>query len=323
MKNILFIPDSSLGHKLNSNTAIFVKREISKENYYTNEFGWRVENKGEQYKEKELGFFGCSWTMGVGNDYCDSIVGHIEKILQKPSNNLGVGSYSLLQINLAIKKNIKFLLKSKIYIMYGSWQLDRCIKDRATAMTFRPILTKNSKNEKFQINEPKNPPFFLVSTFIKINNSKLFFKKFLLKLLIAGSAIYHGIFIRFIEKIFNLQKWTRLNIKNDRNKILNYCLNDLTNIAKKYNKKISILHLPAFNRKIDTIKELSDLDKETISNFVKESNFIDYYYLEESEKEFLNYFNTNEINEIFWQDTNHPNGKGSKIIAEEISNIIK
>ena len=190
-------------------------------------------------------------------------------------------------------------------------------------MTFRPILVKKTNCEKLFVKDPNNPPLFFVKTFINVNNSKIFLKKLLLKSLIGIALIYHGFIIRLFAKIFNLQKWKRLEIKKDRVKILNYCLDDLNSLAKKYNKKINLIHLPACNRKISDLEKLSNIDKKTIINFVNKNEQIKYFYLEKSEKEFLKFANNNELDKIFWTDTNHPNNKGSKIIAEEISNLIK
>ena len=261
--------------------------------------------------------------MGIGNEYKNSIIGHLEGLLGSPSNNLGVGSYSFLQINLALKKHIKLLLDTKIYIFYASWLINRSIKDRATAVTYRPILARSVKNKQIILNRPNNPPLFLVKLFIVLFNSKILFKNFILKLIIGISMIYHGVLNRLIAKIFNLQKWKRLDINEDRDKILEYCLNDLLNIAKKYNKEITLIHLPACNKKIKSIKELSLFDQKIISKFAESNNLINYFYLNETEKEFSKYFDKNEIDEIFWSDTNHPNNKGSRIIAEEISKLIK
>ena len=46
--NILYIPDKYLGHTLSPNCHAFFKRKYSKENYFTNNLGWRVNKLGEK-----------------------------------------------------------------------------------------------------------------------------------------------------------------------------------------------------------------------------------------------------------------------------------
>ncbi len=233
MKKILYIIDEKLGHRLNPNNHVVIKRKNSGENIYTNKFGWRIGDKEERYLKKKFTFFGCSWAMGLGNEYRKSILGHLEKILNIKLNNLGVGGYSLLQIILSIETNIEQIKNSQIYIFFGSWQVDRCIKDQATPITYRPILIRNIKNKKIVLRPPHNPPLFLVSLYFKISNYKNILRRPLLYLVLTISMVFHGNLRRYFEKILYLQKWKRLNNQKNRIDILNYCVDVLVNITKK------------------------------------------------------------------------------------------
>ncbi len=73
---------------------------------------------------------------------------------------------------------------------------------------------------------------------------------------------------------------------------------------------------------MEQIKKNTIFDKNYFTKLSKNNDLINYFFLEKSYKEFINYINDGQSKKIIWTDNNHPNDFGSKIIAKEVSNII-
>ena len=328
----LYISDDKLGHRLNSNCVVKVKRIISKEIVYTNEFGWRISSpKDSKNKKSKYTFLGCSLCMGTGNEYEDSIVGQIEKKMNLKINNLGVGSFSLLQTTLYLKENLHRLGNTEIFILYGSWLTNRCIKEQAFPTIFRPILKFNTLKEKVVPLKPKNPPQFITSLYrffqkinLKINPDRTSFLILLTqKILIFISFYFHGKLSNFILTRLGLSKYKRLTLKyKDRERILNFCLNEFEQIGRNSNKKINILFFPGVFDLTGNLNKNDVMDRKIFNKFPK-SPFLKVFMMKNLELKFKKFATAQKKKMVWWQDNNHPNKYGSKITAEEIVKILK
>ena len=84
----LVVADPYTGSKLAPNVSAFIQRAITKEHFYTNDLGFRVERKGlKQSVPVDIAFIGCSWVMGVGVEYEQTYVYKVtHHYPKKPSN---------------------------------------------------------------------------------------------------------------------------------------------------------------------------------------------------------------------------------------------
>lgn len=329
---ILHVADDKIGHRLNPNSTVKVKRTYSGEIIYTNDYGWRVaSNRERKNKKSKYTFLGCSFCMGTGNDYEDSIVGHIEKKMNVKINNLGVESFSLWQTILYLEENIKRLGSSEIFILYGSWLTNRCIKEQAFPTIFRPILKFNTSKKKIEPLKPKNPPKIITSLYrfftkknLKINSSRTSFLISLIqKTLIFVSFFFHGKLSNFFLTRLGLSKYKRLTLKfEDREKILRFCLQELELIARKSQKKINIIFFPGFFDLTGNLEKKDEMDRRIFNKYPK-SSLLKVFMMKKLELKFKKFATAQKKKIVWWQDNNHPNKYGSKIAAEEIVKILK
>ena len=330
--DILYVPDDITGHKLNKNCFTKIKRIESEEIITTNQYGWRINEEDTRKKEKKkISFLGCSWPMGTGNSFNNSIVGCVEKNLQIESNNLGVGSFSLWQTILHLKKNLNLIKDTKIIILYGTWLLDRSLKDRSFKIMYRPILVKNTKTNLIEEKKSNNPPDLLIKfyTFLSrknSNNTNVFYRSLIdltLNFLSFLGMLFHGYHLSWLLKKIRLRNWRRLSLKKDREEVLNFCINELEKTLQKKKKKVHLIQLPEFfdiegNRK-NIIKE----DREFLKKICANKKLINFYNSKNIEKRMKKFCSKEGLYKVFWRDNNHPNKRGSKILAKEICNIIR
>ena len=328
----LYIADNKLGHRLNSNCIIKLKRIVSNETVYTNEFGWRISSpKYSKNKKSKYTFLGCSLCMGTGNEYEDSIVGQIEKKMNLKINNLGVGSFSLLQTALLLKENLHRLENTEIFILYGSWLTNRSIKEQAFPTIFRPILKFNTLKKKVVPLKPKNPPPIINSLYrfftklnSKINQAQTSFIILAVqKILIIIGFFFHGKLFNFFFTRLGLSKYKRLTLKfEDRERILNFCLNEFEQIGRNSKQKINILFFPGFFDLTGNLKKNDDMDRKIFNKFPK-SPFLKFFMMKNLELKLKKFATPQQKKKVWWEDNNHPNKYGSKITAEEIVKILR
>ena len=91
----------------------------------------------------------------------------------------------------------------------------------------------------------------------------------------------------------------------------------------KKKKKVHLIQLPEFfdiegNRK-NIIKE----DREFLKKICANKKLINFYNSKNIEKRMKKFCSKEGLYKVFWRDNNHPNKRGSKILAKEICNIIR
>ena len=356
-EQFLYKSSRYIGVKLNESTCLNVKRALSSETYYTNSRGWRVRSADiSKPFESDIAIAGCSWALGTGVNYEDSIVGLLEDYLQIKIPNLGVGSASFIQLLRYVETEINFIKPKLLLVPYGSWLVDRSAKERSTRMHYRPILKKNLQKNQLEIIEPKFPPNFISNHYTRINRRfsvpgkivkreinnwprsfqltsykfPTFIKSYLSTLEFIGK-IYAGYPINLIKKILNLSSHTRLNVTRleDRKLILDYSLNKLTELCKKHHTKLIICHVYEYSGQgFDFRKKYIESDKQELIRLSKNLNFT-YHDWTSMEHAFVSYLSQkglqmkDYLGHVHWEDNNHPNQTGYKLIANTLYPILR
>lgn len=297
--------------------------------------GYRVGNIKKEAKKDNILFLGDSQVYGVGLDYEDTFIGGLEK---KKTNynfyNLGVPSYSTLMYKYKLKKFLKTKKTKKVFIF-----LDLSDLFGDNFVWGKNIKTNNGK--PFLINQD-----ILEKIETGLNDKDFSFKEFKKKYFKGSRMIskYINNFFRQIKKNFkskNIQN-NIITKKSNGGEFTYTPFNDLPNIWKQ--KKFSQTKL---NFKKNIIEITDDL----------RSKKIDYYFIimpwpetleygqdvfnweayinnicnETKCKKVINFFpifkkikikNKNWVNKLFLENDFHPNKYGSKIITEEIFDII-
>ena len=96
--DVLYKPHKYLGYLLSPNVKSFYFRKYSKEHYYTNNFGWRVESANVKTSYTDFFIIGASFVMGIGVEFKDTIGNLLSKRINKKISNIGVGGYNDIQI---------------------------------------------------------------------------------------------------------------------------------------------------------------------------------------------------------------------------------
>ena len=169
---ILYIPDNYLGHTLSPNCHAFFKRKYSKENYFTNNLGWRVNKLGEKAGKIDIMLCGDSVCLGEGSENKFSIASILAKKLKKKVANIGVGSFSNLQTLRKIKKDIKIARPKIIVYLFNATSRD-FQQNALLDMVHRPFFKKNKKNNKIELIESISLPFKLYKSFAYLEKEKL------------------------------------------------------------------------------------------------------------------------------------------------------
>lgn len=332
MRNLLYVNDSYLGAKLAANADFVIQRDISRDHVLTNDRGWRVARKNEKAGPADAVVMGCSWAMGVGGDYEGSIPAYLEHSLGKRVVNLGVGSYSLFQSVRLLCREIS-IIKPKLVIMpFGSWLIDRCLKEPESAMSYRPILVKNKEGAIISI-APDNPPEFMARHYKFIaeclSKTKRAVLKSLYKLYLTGLKNF-GKLIHLRKRIlYNLLGKTmfiRFNPKSgaDRSAVLTHCFDMLEKACREYGCRIFIYHLYPY-RSYQQRADILETDRVLIQKLVDGHEAMEYVDWRDM-KQALDAFSKSKNlsfeaaveKYINWSDNNHPTPLGYKLIADGI-----
>ena len=304
-------------------------------NVKTDAYGYRVGNIKKEEKKENILFLGDSQIYGVGLNFQDSFIGRLEK---KQTNynfyNLGVPSYSPLMYNYTLKNFLKTKKANKVFIFLDLSDLlgDNFIWSR----------NDNTNNGKpFLINQD-----ILDNIELGLDKKKFSLKEFKKKYF-KGSRIisrYINNFFRKIKKTFKLnnEQNNLITTKTNGGEFTYTSYNNLPNIWKQ--KKFS-------ETKLNFKKNIME-----ITNNLR-SKKIDYYFIimpwpetleygqdvlnwetyiknicnETKCKKVINFFpifkkikkdNKNWAIKLYLENDFHPNKYGSKLIAEEIFDII-
>ena len=349
----LVVADPYTGSKLAPNVSTFIQRAITKEHFYTNDLGFRVERKGlKQSVPVDIAFIGCSWVMGVGVEYEQTYVYKVSKMLNANVANLGVGTYSITQAIRILEKNID-LLKPRI-IVYGF--LNGHISRDFRTNTFegilrRPIYVYYKNKKKIQIMEPRyNPSNKCLETYsyYKMYPSiphdysfKDIYGYTIRQIIKLNSMVSNGAITNLILKRLGLKRWRYGDsyLEENRKTIINDAISRLHHLSQKYSSKVLIHNL--FHYKMldmhnkqsvrDKYKADTKKDLELFGKAIKSEGAKDIFFVSiDQEKELYdNWLKKNGfkyghyLEAIHLPGTNHPNEIGNGIIAESIAKQIK
>jgi hypothetical protein len=331
--DILYVPDKYLGSTLNPNARTSIRRAESGETVHTNQRGWRVRVPRDEAHRAKIMIAGCSWIQGAGVEYEDSIAGRIEERLQTPIANIGVGSYSLLQIARRLEQEIGVAWPEVTIIAFGGWHVDRCVKVNAHAgILFRPILLAGQDGSGLVVREPKQLPARYIGRFVELKN-KVYrgqslsvtesMEQSLVRWAAKGAAVGGQ---RFIRKLFGLQRAERIDPRNVlmRHLILDHCLAKIDNICRDHGAKAMLFHLFDW-RSVGKDRWHLDLnDREYLRSSMHNYDNIVYEPWDTMEAKATKYLAAQDAEitdyegRIWWRDNNHPNVAGQDLIAESV-----
>lgn len=328
--DVLYISDNRLGHRLAKNVTVTVKRTVSGETVTTNQFGWRVSTPGiDQVEEAKFSFIGCSWAMGTGNEFENSIVGHFEQIKQTKANNLGVGSYSLLQAILLLEENIEAVCHTDVILLHGSWLVDRSIKDRANPVMFRPIFARERSRQKVRIQPPRNAPAFFARAYVKLSKSEALptiARLAGMRAIVLICFLFHGTIERAIAKVLRIPMWRRLNLSEDRKLILEENLDLLAKVLRrKPGMSLTVVQLAEYFRSDPGRQGILEAEADIWKNWCADRDNVQFIDVSDLQKTMTDTMRAESsdfraaLETIHWTDNNHPNSRGSRIIAEHVA----
>jgi len=346
--DILYIKDKYLGSKLNKMSTTHIEWAKNKEAVYTNSRSWRVKSPEDTKPfASDIAIAGASWTIGVGVNYEESFVGHLEEKLKIKIPLLSVGSSSFVQLMRFVETEIHIIKPKIIMISYTSCLVDRCLKDRDTPVHYRPVLKRKQKTRELDIVKANTPPDFLSKHYVSIerklrnkhhiknppNSEKTFatfeyplWARFYLSSLAFVGKIYHGYPMSLLKNKLGLKSHERIKCdsKESREEILRYCLNHLLKCCKQYNTKVVLHHLYEYSGNTPHV----ELDYNILTSLSKELGFsyYDWKAMEKNFKDFLTFQGLtieDHVGAVTWPDHNHPDKNGHRLIADSIYPILK
>ena len=329
--NILYIPDKYLGHTLSLNAKSFFFRKYSKEHYYTNNFGWRVNfNKTKEYK---FDFFitGASLALGTGVEFKDTIGNLLSKRINKKIANLGVGNYSNTQILRKIDISATKTKPKVVIILFEDYMGRNFRQNGLLDISHRPFFKRNIETNNYKLIEPNIIPYFFFKRFVNLEKKKRlkklnFFNKIEKGILWFFFQFQNKRITNFILRIigFNKYEYIKTDDKNGRVFILNFIGEKINQLVKKYNFKVLIYpiypymgtkkRINRFYKEIDLLSKIIKKQKNSYKILINKTKDL--------EKAHNLFFKKNKIkNKEFigtlqWSDNNHPTPKGTKIYAD-------
>lgn len=350
--NILYIPDKYLGHTLSPNCHAFFKRKYSKENYFTNNLGWRVNKLGEKANKVDIMLCGDSVCLGEGSENKFTIASNLAKKLKKTVANIGVGSFSNLQTLRKIKKDIKIARPKIIVYLFNVTSRD-FQQNALLDMVHRPFFKKNKEKNKIELLESISLPFKLYKSFAylekeKISNidtksnskEKKYYKKLSLLKRIKSQAIWLYFQFKcgrvknfFFSKIgINKHEYIKSRTEEARKFLTKYVIKEMDKICKENSCKLLIQPIYPYVKTREIINEHYNKYVKNLYLFSKKINSENNIYIDRSKylenlhkKFFKKEIITKEdfLGTLHWKDNNHPMPKGYYFIAKNIIYSLK
>ena len=349
---ILYIPDNYLGHTLSPNCHAFFKRKYSKENYFTNNLGWRVNKLGEKAGKIDIMLCGDSVCLGEGSENKFSIASILAKKLKKKVANIGVGSFSNLQTLRKIKKDIKIARPKIIVYLFNATSRD-FQQNALLDMVHRPFFKNNKKNNKIELIESISLPFKLYKSFAYLEKEKLsyintdsnskeiiYYKKLSLLKRIKSRIIwlYFQFKCRRVKNFFfrkigiHKHEYIKSRTGKAQKFLTKYIIKEMDKICNENNCKLLIQPIYPYIKKRELINEHYNKYVKNLYFFLKKFNNKKNIYIDRSkylEKSHKIFFKKEKISKkdflgtLHWMDNNHPMPKGYYLITKNIIYSLK
>jgi len=320
------VPISILGSTLRPNMNQIINLEYSSRRIITNKRGWRVSKSNKGVYQSPVMVAGCSWAEGVHENWENTYTSIIEKTFNLDVANIGVSSYSLLQIARRIKSEVDIVKPNIIVISYLSSHINRCFKyNAALGLIHRPIY-RIDNNGKYKVNNPVILPvstFNYLFSFVNkkslsiLNKSILYFSKKIMYLL---EGAYSN---KYIDPL-NGESVTNVSIRKNTLKLF---FNDLEKICVKHNCKVLLCGMPGRIFNNEDVRLVYNDDDDLINALLSEDKYYNNFkYIESSN--FLDEMNKHVKNNRYFgsvwaKDNPHPNGLGYEVIGKVISKKMK
>jgi len=333
--DILAYPDKLLGATLPANAHTTLSWGTDKSVYFTNERGWRVGAPDMSAGKVDLAIAGCSWAFGYGVDHDSSFAALVGRRLNCTIANLGINSYSIIQILRRLELEVPIAQPKLIVLAFASWQVARCFKPNAyDGMLHRPIYRIASPDGALFVREAGTPPTWLIQKYTqflrkfrqgktgKLENLSMHLYKSLCQ-------FYLGLPQRAFRKLLRLQTDRAINLSDQkehavaRKHILSEMVKQLKTMCLKHNCNALIWHLyeyPTKGNREEWQWAQHDHDVlETLCGKSKTGKSVQYVGWEHMEK--LIQAEGGHHN-IHTRIHNHPNSKGHRLIAEALTTPI-
>tara|TARA_B100000029_G_scaffold411047_1_gene413233 strand:- start:13561 stop:14685 length:1125 start_codon:yes stop_codon:yes gene_type:complete len=348
--DILYIPHNVLGHTLAPNVTTKFSRKITEEDYHTNKYGWRTNNK-KKYEKPDIFIAGDSNCLGTGNEFENTFGEFLSKRINKKIANLGVGGYCNLQAVRRIENNLKVCKPKLIIIIFMELMARSFQPNSLRDIVQRPYYRKNISSGDFILVKPRKIPLLLYKRYVKLEKlDGQYYKRregFIGKLLLNNlnpikkiEKILIWVFFQILNRkvenfflnIFNLkkEKYVDPNDEDSRLFILKKYVDKLEKIIKK--NKIKVLVCPIYPYVFNKVRKKKFYnDKKVLGELIRKKKMNNFYIdlSENLEKEHNLFFKKRKMatknfyKELQWTDNDHPTPKGNKIIAKCIFKAMK
>ncbi len=328
------VPSITFGSILRPNMDKVINLDYSSRRLITNERSWRISSPDKGIYQSPIMVAGCSWAEGVHEDWKDTYTSIIEKTFKVDVGNIGVSSYSLLQIMKRIKSEVEIVKPKIIVISYLSGHIERCFKYNAVVdLIHRPIYKiSQNKDKKYLVLEPitlSNNTFNYLSLLATSNQNLNLIQKSILyfsrkmMLLLNGHFLNKFITKKYIDPVKNV----KVDDAKVRMNTLLLFLSDLDSVCTINNCKVILFGMPDRIGNHEHTRLVHNRDDELINDILaKKTYFNNIRYIQSSE--LVNKIDAQVSNNMYFgsvwaRDNPHPNSAGYRIIGKAIVENMK
>jgi hypothetical protein len=333
-----YIPHAYIGSTLRANARTQLAWSYGTETVLTDARGWRIGEGVNTPSAADVLAVGCSWGMGVGSNYEDTISANLERLCDIPVGNASVGSFSLLQMVRRTELTLNDTKPRLAVLLYGHWQLDRCFKRNAYAdIVERPIFMRGADGGLI-VREPPTYASLLVQAYLRLyrrvrsGRAKRGDAR-LLKLLKASCRLT-GLRFRDVRQALSGTRHGWVGSKDAdwhdlRAKVLRYCLTELLRMARGHGTKILIQHMYEYVHFGTPQWEGAETDRELLRSQLREldpsETYLVYRDWAVQEQGFSRYLQETHgsLQGLIYTENFHPTSIGYRLIAEGIAPAIQ
>ena len=333
-----YIPHAYVGSALRPNARTQLAWSYGTETVLTNAKGWRIGEGVDAAPAADAIAVGCSWGMGVGSNYEDTISANLGRFCDISVGNASVGSFSLLQMVRRIEMTLQDTKPRLAVLLYGHWQLDRCFKRNAYAdIVERPIFMKGVDGNLL-IREPPAYALPLVQAYLalyrRVRSGRAVTGEARLLRLLKASCTLTGLRLGDVWRTLSGSRHAWIGSKDAdwgelRNQVLRYCLGELLRMARAHGTKILIQHMYEFVHFGTPQWEGAMADRELMKSLLRDldpgETCLVYRDWTDQEQGFSRYLQETQgkLQNLIHAENFHPTATGYRLIAEGIAPAIQ
>ncbi|MGE4470663.1 MAG: hypothetical protein AB7D47_11070 [Desulfovibrio sp.] len=330
----LFLADTYRGSKLKPNISFEQQLEQTAMRLFTNDQGERVAKPGMKAEQKPYVLLGDSFAMGSGADYDVSFGGQLATRYGIPIANLGVGTYSLLQVVRHFEVMVP-LYKPKVAVfVYNHGMVNRCFKTNAfmKGLGRRPVFVRRRKDQKIILHENRLPlPPWVIERIhrlrgILIGNPNFDFSYIAnyaqLALLMKGIKKVRSLLHKLCDPRFKYIDDHEHYDNSLREYVLRTCLNQLADVAEKNGCTVLVYHMFEY-RNYEKLRPAMAFDDQIIAELAEQRSGLEFYDDKAEKQRFEQYMAEHGLSGDYYEafklpDDIHHAPHGNDLLAESI-----